>query len=197
MAKIKATKNASKKEVIAHKAAYLFRVKGFKASSMRELADLIGVEAPSLYNHIGSKNELLNAICFSIANEFTDHLTKIEKETSASVKKLEQIIRFHINIILKKFDEVFVVNHEWKHLQEPFLSNFLNQRKSYEKRLIAIVEKGIKQKEIKNIEPKLIIFTILSAVRGLELWHRNKKLMDDKKLEHSMIAQLTTGFINN
>ena len=134
-------------------------------------------------------------ICFKIANEFTVHLDQVENSNANNIKKLEAIIRFHIQMVLKKFDEVFVANHEWKHMQQPYLSNFLNQRKSYEKRLITIVKEGIKSKEIKNIEPKIIIFTILSAIRGLELWHRNKANISNQQLENSMIAQLTTGFI--
>ncbi len=60
MAKIKASRNGTKKDVITFKAAVLFRKKGFASSSMRELADILGVEASSLYNHIGSKSEILH-----------------------------------------------------------------------------------------------------------------------------------------
>ena len=59
MAKIMPGKNASKKDVITQKAAALFKQKSYSATSMRELADDVGVEAPSLYNHIGGKSELL------------------------------------------------------------------------------------------------------------------------------------------
>ena len=62
MAKIKPGKNASKRDVITQKAAALFKTKGFSSASMRELAEAVGVEAPSLYNHIGSKSELLQGI---------------------------------------------------------------------------------------------------------------------------------------
>ena len=58
--------------MIIQKAALLFKSKGYTATSMRELADTVGVEAPSLYNHIGSKSELLQAICFKVGNEFTE-----------------------------------------------------------------------------------------------------------------------------
>ncbi|MFX9050258.1 helix-turn-helix domain-containing protein, partial [Acinetobacter baumannii] len=68
MGRIKTESNISRKEVIIEKAAILFKEKGFKAASMRELADIVGVEAASLYNHIKSKNELLNIICFDVAN---------------------------------------------------------------------------------------------------------------------------------
>jgi AcrR family transcriptional regulator len=70
MAKIRSKKNSSKKDIIIEKASKLFREKGFGAASMRDLAENVGVEAASLYNHIQSKSEILQAICFKVANDF-------------------------------------------------------------------------------------------------------------------------------
>ena len=186
-------KNASKKDVIIKKAASLFRNRGFNAASMRELAVSVGVEASSLYNHIGSKSELLQAICFKIANEFTIHLNDTEKQPGSAITKLEFIIRFHIKMMLNEFDEVYIANHEWKHLKEPLLSNFLNQRRSYEKRLVAIIEEGITKKELKKINPYVALLTLLSAVRGLEFWQRHKKNISTKVLEDDMVTHLLKG----
>jgi TetR/AcrR family transcriptional regulator, cholesterol catabolism regulator len=193
MAKIKSGKNASKKDIIIKKAALLFRTKGFNAASMRELAEAVGVEAPSLYNHIGSKSELLQAICVKVANEFTTQLDETENINTGITNKIELIIRFHINMMLEEFDEVFVANHEWKHLQEPFLSNFLNQRRGYEKKLVALIEEGVKKKELKNINPYVAVLTLLSAVRGLEFWQRHKKNISTKVLEDDMVTHLLKG----
>ena len=49
MARIKTEKNGSRKDVIVSKAATLFREKGYKAASMRDLAEAVGAEAASLY----------------------------------------------------------------------------------------------------------------------------------------------------
>ena len=76
-----------------------------------------------------------------------------------------------------------------------FRSNFLNQRKSYEHRLVEIVKTGISKNEFKNINPFVTVFTMLSAVRGLELWHRHKKTVDMAELEENMINHLMTGII--
>ena len=192
MAKIKASRNGTKKDAITQKAAALFRKKGFAASSMRELAESIGVEAPSLYNHIGSKSEILQIICFKVANDFNNHLTEVENEENAPAK-LENLIRFHINMMINEYDEVFVANHEWKQLEDPFLSNFLIQRRNYENRLIGIVSEGIKKKELKDIHPYVAVLTILSAVRGLESWQRHKKNLAIEDLENDMVNHLLKG----
>lgn len=193
MAKIKPGKNASKKDVIMKKAAALFKTKGYSSASMRELAEAVGVEAPSLYNHIGSKSELLQGICFKVANAFTLYLDTAETTPAGFTPRLEQIIRFHIRMMLEQFDEVYVANHEWKHLKEPYLSNFLIQRRGYEKRLISLLENGIAANEFKQTNPYVAVLTILSAVRGLEFWQQHKKNISSQVLEDDMVDHLLKG----
>ena len=195
MAKIQPGNSATKKEAIIKKAAFLFKSKGYSAASMRELAEALGVEAPSLYNHIGSKSELLQDICFKIANEFTANLDSFEDTALSITSRIEAIIRFHIKIMFNNFDEVYVANHEWKHLNEPLLSNFLNQRRNYEKRLMDLVEAGIEQRELKNLNPYVTVLTILSAVRGLEFWQGHKKNVPQNVLENDMVNHLLNGII--
>jgi AcrR family transcriptional regulator len=195
MAKILPGKNSTQKEMIAKGAATLFKTKGFKATSMRAIAEVVGVEAPSLYNHIGSKTELLQLICFKVAKKFTAHLSDIENASGPVAEKIESIIRFHIQMMLENFDEVFVANHEWKHLEDTTLTNFLHQRQSYEKRLVTLIEKGINKKELRKQNAYAVVLTILSAVRGLEFWQRHKKNISAQVLEDTMVDHLLNGII--
>ena len=135
----------------------------------------------------------MQTICFKVANDFNLHLNEVEKKSSSTISKLENLIQFHIHMMLDVYDEVYVANHEWKQLQEPFLSNFLHQRKLYESRMIEILKTGIQKKEIKNIHPHVAVFTILSAVRGLEFWQQHKKNVNVKELETNMINHLLNG----
>ena len=64
MGRIIPGKYGTKKDVITKKASRLFKEKGFSATSMRDIAEAIGIEAPSLYNHISSKGEILQDICY-------------------------------------------------------------------------------------------------------------------------------------
>ena len=193
MAKIITGKNGTKKDVITKKASRLFKEKGFSATSMRDLAEAIGVEAPSLYNHIGSKNEILQEICFKIANLFTAHINKVEVSSHSVLDKIELIIRFHIKMMLEEYESVYLSDHEWKHLPEPYLSNFKNQRRSYRARLADIIQLGIKNKELKNINSYVAGLTILSAISGIESWHRSKKKVDARSLEENMVKILIDG----
>lgn len=194
MARIKNAKNnISRKEIIIEKAASLFKEKGFKATSMREIADVVGVEAASLYNHIKSKNELLNIICFEVANKYVHFMDEIENMKLPSIQKVELLLRFHINGMVQNFDEVYVSDREWKHLDYPFLNNMQNQRRTYRKRFAAIINDGIKKNEIKKIDAPTAVLIMLHAISGIESWHRSTKKVSGKELQENMVAILIDG----
>ena len=193
MGKIITNKNLTRKEVIIEKAAELFKEKGYKASGMRELAEVLGIEAASLYNHIKSKSELLHLICFEVANKYTLVLDEIEHKKNSSLNKVEELLRFLINGMINHYQEVYVADREWKYLEEPYLSNFQTQRRSYRKRIAAIIEVGIQKKEIKAIDAPTAVLIMLHAISGIESWHRSKKKISAKELEENMIAILISG----
>ena len=89
MAKVQRRK-ASKKELILQKAAAMFRQKGFAATSMRDLAETVGIEAASLYNHIQSKAEILQEITFRISNDCSEHLDTLIELVGRRARELNQ-----------------------------------------------------------------------------------------------------------
>ncbi|MBN8664753.1 MAG: TetR family transcriptional regulator [Chitinophagales bacterium] len=193
MARIKVDEHSSRKDIIVSKAASLFREKGYKATSMRELADAVGVEAASLYNHIHSKTEILHVICFNVANRFMSHMESIELENVSAIIKVEKLLRFHINEMLHQYEEVYVSDREWKHLTDPYLSNFQNQRRTYRKRFAAIIEKGIVAGEIKSIDAPTAVLIMLHAVSGIESWHRSTAKISGIELEENMVTIMVDG----
>jgi AcrR family transcriptional regulator len=193
MARIRTAKDVSRKEVILKAAAALFHAKGYKAASMRDLAEMVGVEAASLYNHIRSKTELLHDICFNVANVFWEHLNKVEVSDARPIEKLETLLRFHIKQMIENFQEVYISDREWRYLTDPYLSNYQNQRRTYRKRFAAIIEQGIEKGEINKIDASTAVLIVLHAVSGIESWHRSKIKVSGEELEENMITILIDG----
>lgn len=186
-------RRSSKKEVILTKAAQMFREKGFAATSMRDLAERVGIEAASLYNHIKSKNEILEAICFDVANRFMLNLEEVDASDITTIQKIENLMRFHIREMIEHYEEVYVTDREWKHLNEPFLSNFRNQRRQYRRMFASVIEKGIQKGEIKKIDAPTAVIILLQSVNGIESWHRSQAKISAEELENNMITILIDG----
>ena len=186
-------KKASKKDLITRKASAMFREKGYPATSMRDLADAVGLEAASLYNHIQSKSEILQEIIFHTANDCNVHLNDLMESAISNNKKIESLIRFHVQMMLNRFDDYCVMINEWIHLPEPYLTTFITQRRAYVQQMESIIEKGIREKEMKPILPYVAMLTILSSVRGLEFWHRSGKKVTEQEIEDNMVNHLING----
>ncbi|MGB3007238.1 MAG: TetR/AcrR family transcriptional regulator [Chitinophagaceae bacterium] len=186
-------KKASKKGLILRRAAMMFREKGFAATSMRDLAEMVGIEAASLYNHIRSKNEILEAICFDVANTFYTNIETIEASNLTSIEKIDTLLRFHIQQMIENYEEVYVSDREWKHLDEPYLSNFHTQRRNYRRKFAAIIEEGITKNEIRKIDAPTAVLIMLHAVSGIESWHRSKAKINAQELEDNMLMIMIDG----
>jgi AcrR family transcriptional regulator len=197
MSKIKSNKNGTRKDVIISKAARLFREKGYSASSMRDLAEEVGVEAASLYNHINSKSEILQEICFKVANKFMSHIEAIDNSPINSIAKIEAVLRFHVQQMIHHYEEVYVSDREWKHLVDPYMSNYQNQRRTYRQRMAQMIENGIQKGEIKSIDAPTAVLIMLHAVSGIESWHRSKKKISGELLEENMLMILIDGLRAN
>jgi|SRR5690606_1727650 AcrR family transcriptional regulator len=197
MNKEKKNRPNPRRDVIIAKAAMLFRKNGYVATSMRDLAEEVGVEAASLYNHISSKSEILQDICFRVANKFMLNIDEVSARPISALEKVELILRFHIREMINNYEEVNVSDREWRHLPEPYLLNFQNQRKIYRQKFASLIEEGIRSGEINEIDAPTAVIIMLHAVSGIESWHRSVKKIDADQLEKNMVMILIHGLKKN
>ncbi|MFK7932777.1 MAG: TetR/AcrR family transcriptional regulator [Saprospiraceae bacterium] len=187
---------SSKKEIIYNAAAKLFRDKGYKSASVRDLAKAVNLQASSLYSHIGSKEEILREICFTNAHRFVKGMDQVEIEGGTTIDKIRALIALHVKIATEDTTSVTVFNGEWKHLSEPYLSDFLKLRKNYEKRFRAIIAAGVKGGELKDVNVNTAFFMILTSIQWLHFWYDAEKNMDIEKLQLDIEKILIKGLQN-
>ncbi len=184
----------SRKHQLETIATRLFKEKGYTASSMRDLANEVGIEAASLYSHIKSKEEILRNICFRMADQFFAAIDVIEsKPIESMAEKLERFIVAHTEVITRDTEATLVFINEWKHLSEPFYSNFVDQRHRYENRFIEVLKTGIERKEFLPIDEKFVVLTILSSLNWIPNWYKPEGKMSPKEIGQQLSRMLING----
>ena len=186
-------KKSAKRELILAEAAKLFKDRGYSGTSMRDLAGQVGMEAASMYNHIKSKDELLDTICFRISDTYISQLAEIERTAIPYGEKIKSLVRLHIRLMVEDSAAVSVANHDWKYLPEPRLTEFKQARKNYEKGFAALIEAGIAAGEFRPVNVSVALFTVLSAVRWVELWYRPGRGLTADELESNILTVLLGG----
>lgn len=182
---------STRKQQIEEKATELFKAKGYAASSMRDLAFVLGIEAASLYSHIKSKEEILQKICFRMADAF--FLAMESVEPASPDKKLEAAIRAHFGVISANLSASAVFFHEWRHLSEPYLAEFLAMRSKYEQYFINIIREGIVQNLFRPVDEKFAMMTILSSINWTHQWFKTEGQMSEEEIGGKLSTLLING----
>ena len=186
--------NLSRKEQVIRKAAELFREKGYAASSMRDLAQKLGIEAASLYSHIKSKEEILQNLCFDMAMEFRKSLDEVEKQKLPASEKLRKGIIGHIQVMAKDLTASAVFMNEHRHLSQPYLREFLLLRINYINRFKDIIEEGIDSGEFKvSIDKKLAVMTLFSSLNWMPQWYDPHSNIVPESLGQQLAEMLVNG----
>ena len=183
----------TRKETIYREAARLFREKGYRASSMRDLAQRVGLEASSLYNHIRSKEEILQDICFSNAEKFLQGMRVVELEGGSPPEQVEALIRLHIRIAIDAPTSITVFNDEWRHLSEPHHSRFLSMRRDYEQRFLDILRKGIENDFFRKVNPTTALYTLLTSLRWMHYSYSEEKNGPEEEVARDVLQLLLGG----
>lgn len=182
-----------KRQLIISEAAKLFKEKGFGGATMRDLAERVGIEAASMYNHIRSKDEILEEICFGIGRKYDEQLSEIEAKSISFPEKMEAVIAFHIQMIIEDANAVSVLNNDWKFLNSEQMIEFKAMRNEYEKHLAAMISKGIEEGTFKKMNVSVALFTILSSLRWVELWYKPSRGISKEDLAKDISAILMNG----
>lgn len=182
-----------KRQLIISEAARLFKEKGFGGATMRDLAERVGIEAASMYNHIRSKDEILEEICFGIGRKYDEQLNEIEAKNISYPEKIEAIIAFHIQMIIEDGNAVSVLNNDWKFLNSEKMVAFKSMRNEYEKHLAEIIREGMEKGAFKKVNVSVALFTILSSLRWVELWYKPSRGVTKEDLAKDISAILMNG----
>ncbi|WP_299820980.1 TetR/AcrR family transcriptional regulator [uncultured Pontibacter sp.] len=186
----------SRKEQIEKTATALFKSKGFSATSMRDLANALGIEAASIYSHIKSKEEILQRVCFRMAQEFFDALDAAESIDGPATEKLKRAIAAHVQVLTKNTAASAVFLHEWRHLSEPYLTEYLLLRDKYEGRFREIIRRGINSGEFSVPDEKFAALTVFSGLNWIHTWYKPEGKMNPAQIAENLSAMLLTGLNN-
>ncbi len=183
----------SRKVQIEGIATELFRKKGYAATSMRDLAQAVGMEAASIYSHIKNKEALLSSICFRLADAFMDAKKEMELQTMPAPQLLQKAIEAHVRVITNNLDASAVFLHEWRHLSAEPLAEFIALRKAYENYLIRIIQQGKEEGKFQFEDEKIAVLSLLSGLNWIYDWYKPEGKLSPEQVAQNLSNSLLNG----
>ncbi len=166
----------SRRRAIEDVASELFRVHGYAATSVRDIARVLDIQGPSLYAHVTSKEDVLWAIVDRAATRFeaaaeaaTAHAAGARQDPADGFAAL---VRAHVRVITDDVGAAAVFVHEWRALGGERRAAVLERRDAYERRFRDLIEAGIATGDFGMTDAALAATAVLSALNAIPGWYR-------------------------
>src|SRR5436305_3939851 len=154
---------SARREELTRIAARLFAEKGYQGTSLADLAEALGVQKPSLYHHIDSKEDLLWEVAWDGAESFHAALDAVPADAPAT-EKIRLALRGHLAVVAAQLDVATVFVKEWNALEGERRERFVAERRRYEERIRELFREGVEASELRtDLDVATATLLVLSA----------------------------------
>jgi len=148
------------------------------------------MEAPSLYNHISSKQQILSELLMTVAHRFTDGMAEVKSSKLSPRQALEALVKLHVDITIEHPDAIALLTAEFVHLEGQAALEFHALKDAYEEDFREWIKQAVSDGEFPELDVELSLFSILSTLRWLYSWYGRRTSLDKQELERQMTELL-------
>lgn len=189
MARTVGSSGAKTAQAIRAAATRLIAQHGYEATSLRTLAQDVGLQTASLYRYFPSKQDLLRDL---MVTHMTDLLAAWEKVRAPDDPRdaLKAFVRFHLDYHIEKPNAVFLSYMELRSLNAANHKLVTALRRRYEVILRDILARGVAAGVFRVDDVTLTSMAIIAMLTGVNVWYRPKG-----RLSRARIVQIYTGMV--
>jgi TetR/AcrR family transcriptional regulator, cholesterol catabolism regulator len=179
-------------------ATRLFSERGYHGTSMKHLADSLGMLKGSLYAHIGSKEELLYDVVAEGAGRFLTRARAAAALEGSASARLEAFLVGHIETAIEHLDAATVFLNEWRYLSDDLRADIQEKRDTYEGLVRGIVSDGVSSGEFRaDADIAMTARLVLSAGNWVYAWYRPDGSLSSTEIGHRYTELIVRGLMSN
>src|SRR6266702_8254880 len=129
-------------KAIVAAAAKLFARDGFGATSLDDIAEVLGATKGALYYHIKNKEEILRLIFLTVMTVSEEPLSRLVEADLPPAEKLRRALEHQASTAADRSPAMTVFFREQAHLTGPFAKEILLRKKAYEWYFEQIIMEG-------------------------------------------------------
>jgi len=182
-------------DAIAKVSADLFSTKGYRQTSMGDIARAAKVTKGGVYHYFGSKTEILYFICSHYINMDLENLEKSLCTIKEPIEKVKFIIFRHVYHYTMHSSTARTLLNEAYNLPPQYLKEVKTMERKYCD-IVAQVLSEYPRLRSKKHTVTALMFTLFGMMNWIYSWYNPKGPLDFKKLS-TLIFEIFTKGIDN
>ena len=157
------TQAVDRRDVILERAADLFARQGVAATTVREIADAVGILSGSLYHHFASKDDIVDAIVGSFMDDLVSRYDAVLASTDDSAKRLRGLVVASLATVASHPHATEIYQKDARYLaatgdgKAPVAENARLIRRAW----IGVLEEGVEAGLFRGDVPVTVIYPLL------------------------------------
>ncbi len=193
MVVLMAESTVQRRDEVLATAEELFALRGYHATSVRDIANALNIKGGSLYAHIETKEDLLWEILGAAADRFFDAATPIVESDLIPIEKLRKAIAAHVGVVTQSASSASVYSTQWRHLGEARRSAFAQRRDQYEQTFRSLVRDCIREGTFADVDEKFATLLIFSSINWIYQWYHPDGPMTPEEIARKLTDMLFNG----
>jgi AcrR family transcriptional regulator len=185
---------APREDQVRAAALRLFKEKGYHATSMRDIANAVGINKGSLYSYIRSKEDLLIPVFERAMGVLLEQMEQISADASlVPTERLRRAIHAHVTAVADNLDVLTVYLSEWRQLGAESLTTVRLQRERYASLFEDILQDGLHSGEFRPMDTRIVMLGMIGMCNYLFRWYRPDGRLTTAEVADELIEMVMRG----
>ncbi len=180
---------ANRRAELVRVAAHLFREKGFDGTTVRDIADAVGMRSGSPFYHFRSKQEILLAVMEEGLAAGLEATEAVLGRGLPPREKFRALVRSHLSTLFDEgHDFIPVLLYDWRALESGNRAKIIAVKDRFDAIWQAMVRE-LKAAGLLHTDSRLARLLVLGAINYMATWYQR-----DGKLSLDEVADQTVEF---
>jgi AcrR family transcriptional regulator len=186
--------SSARRDAVLELAAELFAEKGFRATTVRDIAEAAGVLSGSLYHHFDSKESIVDELLSRFLDDLVARYQQVIATADTPRGTLERFIEVAFDALPRHRAAIVVFQQDGDYLAEFERFGYITATASEIERMwVEVIERGVAAGELVTSNPKLAYHFIRDAVWVSVRWYRPDGEWSTADLSRQFISIVIQG----
>ena len=187
--------NGSSRERIIRTAISLFAARGFRGTSIRDIAHAMNMSISNIYHYFGNKEGLLVAILEHASEELVRRLNEVRSMDLPPVERFRRLVETHLRLSKENNDQGKIFSLDEEHLSpEGEKVNRRIQREIlgiYREELSELQKEGIARDRSLSV----LTFNVLGVINWQLRWYRPEGSLSFAQVTDEIVSFILYGVL--
>jgi len=163
------TRFQQQRDRVLRSAAHCFNQKGYSGTSLKDVADMLGLTDPALYYYVKNKEELVYLCYLRAADVGREAMQRAVAEGGTGLEQVQRYLRYHIELMVGDRGPIAIMS-EVPSLKPDHRDEVLELSRQHSLNFESLLQTGISDGSIKDCDVRMTGNAIMGSINWIPKW---------------------------